>query len=214
MRKKVLLAIAMLISVASFAQKKGDMSVTGIVSVDFGFYTTSFAENNYSTTEKVPYGTSFSVGADYGYFVADNLKLSLAVDVPVTNYCMGKDENDKWLYNKSVSLATYPNVSYYVKLGERFYYTPEIGILFEWRKLKEQLTSSNVETSKIFSWGGYLDFLAFEYKVSERIAIATHIGSLYGISSDYSYENTNKNVKMNELFLSLNNTSVRFRLYF
>ena len=96
MKKLVLFAVAMLVSVASFAQKKGDMFIAGSISADCGTQTTSLSDGGYSTSVSQPLSTSFGFGVEYGYFVADNLKLAMAMSVPFSSSPV-KEVDGKWL---------------------------------------------------------------------------------------------------------------------
>lgn len=35
----------------------------------------------------------------------------------------------KWLKDKATSFIINPNVAYYVRLADKFYYTPEVGVV-------------------------------------------------------------------------------------
>ena len=71
MKKIVLIAVAALISVASFAQKKGDMYVSGYFATDLGGYSVE-------SHDWLPFESVFDIGAEYGYFVANNLRIGLS----------------------------------------------------------------------------------------------------------------------------------------
>ena len=214
MKKNLLLAIAMLLSLASFAQKKGDMFIAGEISTNFGFFTTSSSEDGYATTEKEPYATWLAAGVKYGYFVADNWKLGLAASVPFQSYSYDSSADNEKFKSSSVSLCLNPNVSYYVKLAEKFYYTPEFGVSFQRCKETDKLASKIIETSHYKSLGVYLDFLALEYKVSDRFSISTYLGSIEWRSTKYSYEDTDIKEKIKDFYFSLNDASVYFKFYF
>ena len=212
MKKIVLFSIAMLMSVASFAQKKGDMYVAGSFATEFGSYAMSSSADGYATSEKTPFGTSFEIGGDYAYFIADNTRLGLGVSFPLSSSPIEK-VNGKWLKDKTADFYISPDVAYYVKLADRFYYTPEIGMLFEWSRIRTQLSPSLTESTSISTWGGYINLLAFEFQVSERIAIGITVGGIAAYSSVYTYNDSDVKYKMNQFFCDLNNGSLHFRWY-
>lgn len=72
----------MLLSIASFAQTKGEMFIAGTVSADLGTQKTTLSDGSYSTSAKQPLSSSFGFGVEYGYFIADNWRLTLAMAVP------------------------------------------------------------------------------------------------------------------------------------
>ena len=212
MKKIVLFSIAMLMSVASFAQKKGDMYVAGSFATEFGSYAMSSSADGYATSEKTPFGTSFEIGGDYAYFVADNVRLGLGASFPFSSSPIEKVDG-KWLKDKTADFYFSPDVAYYVKLADRFYYTPEIGMLFEWSRIRTQLSPSLTESTSISTWGGYINLLAFEFQVSERFAIGVTVGGIAAYSSVYTYNDSDVKYKMNQFFCDLNNSCLHFRWY-
>ena len=212
MKKIVLFSIAMLMSVASFAQKKGDMYVAGSFATEFGSYAMSSSADGYATSEKTPFGTSFEIGGDYAYFVADNVRLGLGASFPFSSSPIEKVDG-KWLKDKTADFYFSPDVAYYVKLADKFYYTPEIGMLFEWSRIRTQLSPSLTESTSISTWGGYINLLAFEFQVSERFAIGVTVGGIAAYSSVYTYNDSDVKYKMNQFFCDLNNGSLHFRWY-
>ena len=212
MKKIVLFSIAMLMSVASFAQKKGDMYVAGSFATEFGSYAMSSSADGYATSEKTPFGTSFEIGGDYAYFVADNVRLGLGASFPFSSSPIEKVDG-KWLKDKTADFYFSPDVAYYVKLADKFYYTPEIGMLFEWSRIRTQLSPSLTESTSISTWGGYINLLAFEFQVSERIAIGITVGGIAAYSSVYTYNDSDVKYKMNQFFCDLNNSCLHFRWY-
>lgn len=212
MKKIVLFSIAMLMSVASFAQKKGDMYVAGSFATEFGSYAMSSSADGYATSEKTPFGTSFEIGGDYAYFVADNVRLGLGASFPFSSSPIEKVDG-KWLKDKTADFYFSPDVVYYVKLADKFYYTPEIGMLFGWSRIRTQLSPSLTESTSISTWGGYINLLAFEFQASERMAIGVTVGGIAAYSSDYTYNDSDVKYKMNQIFCDINNSCLHFRWY-
>ena len=213
MKKILLFSVAMLIGVASFAQKKGDMYIAGSISTDFGTQTTTLSEGGYSASVSQPLGTSFSFGAEYAYFVADNFRLAMAMAVPFSSSPV-EEVGGKWLKDKASSFAINPNISYYVRLADRFYYTPEVGVSVNFGSLKEQLSKSETYKTPFWGWDVYANLLALEFRVSEKIAIGAIVSGISYGSAIYTNVDTEAKATINQFKFDLNNSSVHFRFYF
>lgn len=136
------------------AQNKGDMYVGGVIGVS----TNSLSDEGMSTTV-----TNFSFAPEFGYFVADRLRLSGTLAYGLTS-----------AENSTIhSLTIGPSLAYYVRLCDRFYYTPEFGLGFAFGSIDE-INGCGFTTG--------LSFAAFEYKPS------THCGLSFSlVSLDYTY---------------------------
>ena len=211
MKKTILFMIAMLISVASFAQKKGDISVSATYSTDFGTYTTSSSLDGFSSSESHLFDSSFSLGTGIDYFVADNVRLGLSIDVPFTTAPLDKIDGET-LEHKSFSINATPNVAYYVKLSDWLYYTPTVGAYLGWGSSRNELSLTETERWTESTWGFYTDLLSFEFKVSDRFSIATIFGGLGWYSTLYKYPD--HTYKINQFVGDINNTTMHFKWYF
>ena len=211
MKKILFLTTAMLISVASFAQKKGDMYVSGFFTADLGAYASSSSTYG-SSSEWYTFDSSFEIGAEYGYFVADNLRLSLGVSFPIQSSPVDEMDGESYKYI-TTTFDIYPSVAYYVKMGEKCNYTPTLGLMYQRDKMKTKGTELYASSSRASSWGAYLDILAFEFKVSEKFSIGVIAGSLGAYSSNYVYTEDEK-YKMNQFLFDFSHGSVDFKFYF
>ena len=203
----------MFFGVASFAQKKGDMFIAGTISADFGTQTTSLSDGGYSTSVSKPLSTSLGFGVEYGYFAADNLRLAMAMSVPFSSSPV-EEVDGKWLKDKASSFAINPNVAYYVRLADRFYYTPEVGVSVNFGSLKEQLSKSETYKTPFWSWDVYANLLALEFRVSDKIAIGALVGGISYGSAIYTNVDTEVKATINQFDFDFNNSSVHFRFYF
>ncbi|WP_290535159.1 outer membrane beta-barrel protein [Alistipes sp.] len=117
MKRILLCALAILASVQlATAQNKGEKYIggsLGVSTISIGFDGTSAST------------TGFGIAPEFGVFVADRLRLggSLA-------YNLSSSSGDTMH-----TLTLGPNLAYYIKLCDRFYYTPEIGIGFAYVSL-------------------------------------------------------------------------------
>ena len=206
-------SVAMLIGVASFAQIKGDMYIAGSIFTGFGTQTTTLSEGGYSVSVDQPLSTSFSFGVEYGYFVADNIRLAMAMSLP--SFSSPFEEVDgKWLKDKESSFVINPNVAYYLRLADRLYYTPEVGVSVSFGSLKEQLSKSETYKTPFWGWDVYANLLALEFRVSEKIAIGALIGAISYGSVIYTNVDTDYKAAINQFDFDLNNSRVQFRFYF
>lgn len=213
MKKILLFSVAMLIGVASFAQKKGDMFVAGSISADFGTQKTTISDGSYSVSAKQPSGASFSLGAEFGYFVVDNLRLSMYLSVPFSSSPV-EEVDGKWLRNTAAAFAINPNVAYYVRLADRLYYTPEVGVAFEFGSRKEQLSVSESYKTPFWGWNVYANLLALEFKVSEKLSIGALVSGISYGNTRFTDKKTDAYLDSSQFNFDLNNSSVHFRFYF
>lgn len=213
MKRLVLFAVAMFIGLASFAQKKGDMFIAGSISADFGTQTTSLSDGGHSTSVSMPLPTRIGFGVEYGYFVVDNLKLGMSMSVPLTSTPV-EEVDGKWLKDKTFSFAVNPNAAYYVRLADRLYYTPEVGVSAYFGSLKEQPSKSETYKTPFWGWAVYANLLSFEFRVSEKIAIGALIGDMSYGSTIYTNTYNDAKATINQFKFDLNNSSVHFYFYF
>lgn len=216
MRRFTFIAVAMLMSLATFAQTKGERYIAGSLSVDFGTQKTTLEYGPYSESSSMPLNTKLGIGTELGYFVKDNIRLAVALAASYEATPLEKT-NIRWLSNKIVSFAVNPNVSYYFPLADRLYYTPEIGVSFEFGSIKEELGLHEAYTTPARGWAIYANLLALEYRVSEKVALGIHAGGfLYGTASfaiEDSFGSKTK-YKSSQAKFDINTSSVHFCYYF
>ena len=205
MKKILLLSIAMLISVASFAQKKGDMYVSGYFATDLGGYSVE-------SHDWLPFESVFDVGAEYGYFVADNLRIGLEASFPFSTSLENDMDGESYRYN-SVGLDICPNIAYYVKMAENCYYTPEFGLGYILYNSKTTGSELYASTSHSSTWGAYLNILSFEFKVNEKFSIGVSGGGIGLYTSKHVYAETEA-FNMNQFVCDLDSGVVEFKFYF
>lgn len=216
MKRVTFIVVAMLMSIASFAQAKGEHYIAGTFSADFGTQKTTFEYGPYSESSKTPLNTKLALGAEYGHFVANNFRLAMALGVSYQGIPL-EETNIKWLRNKTVSFVVNPNVSYYFPLADRLYYTPEIGASFEFGSIKEELTLHEAYTTPATGWAVYVNLLALEYRVSEKAALGILVGGFHYGTASFAIEDTfgsETKYKSSQAKFDFDNSSVHFRYYF
>ncbi len=106
MKRFLVIVVAMVLCTsAAFAQNKGDKYIGGYAGV---------ALQNVSIDGESATGVSFAIRPEFGYFVADRLKIGASVAYGIES---------------GINILTIePNISYYARLCDGLYYTPGIDL--------------------------------------------------------------------------------------
>lgn len=156
--KTLLLRIAAIVSLqVASAQKRGEMYVGG----SLGVTTASASIDGISAS-----ATSFGFAPEFGYFVADRLRLSGSIAYNLTSSG-----------DTSHVLTIGPSVAYYVRLCDRFYYTPEAGIGFAY---------ASAYGANGYGFATGLKFGAFEFRPASHCGISFSLLSLQYTYLSYS----------------------------
>jgi hypothetical protein len=212
--KRILLVVAtLLVCVSLSAQNKGEMFIAPTIGASFGSQNSKFFDGVNTTTDKKPMTTSLSGQGEFGYFVANNLRLAFDLGVSFST-TPNAQIGSRWLRSNTVSFMLNPNVAYYVRLADRLYYTPEIGVFYEFGFNKEDLTTSTTDNTRYSGWGLYTNLLALEYRVNQKIAIGVIIGGLdYSSMREKSNDVPNVYSDHRQFVLDLNSASVSVYFY-
>lgn len=139
------------LSVAS-AQQKGDKYIGGSLHLATA---TSISDGSSSTN------VEFGLAPEFSYFVANKFRVGLSA-----SYSLAHSID----FNITAhTLAIGPNIAYYVKLSDNFYYTPEFFIGF---------TYSGDKYLDSYGCGIALSIVGFEFKPKPNIGIAFNVLSL------------------------------------
>jgi hypothetical protein len=182
--KKLLLSIIALCSIASLsAQKKGEMFVGGRL----GLSTTSVIIEGESST-----GVGFQIAPEFGYFITDKFKVGASIE---------------YSFDNSIhSFEIMPNIAYYARICNGFYYTPgfELGLAIG---ASENLTMPG------FGLGLHLG--SFEFRPTPKFGMSVNLLSFsYAVMS---YRERDLNIKMNSHGINFNlglSPSVGVKYYF
>lgn len=166
MKRLIICALAFLaVSVQSVsAQDKGDKYVGGMLGVGVS---ANFVEGISSTA------TNVGIAPEFGYFVANKLKVGAGIG-----------------YSLSISGATThvltvsPNVAYYVKLCNNFYYTPAFEIGFAY---------GHSEGLDGVGFGLGLSLAGFEFRPSTHFGLSVNLLSLNYVFLSYPDYGVNSN---------------------
>lgn len=151
MKKKLFVCLLLLASVTSIAsaQQKGDRYIGGSLSIATS---TAIIEGDAATT------VNFGVAPEFGYFVADKLRVSLGLSYSLAY-------NDVATHTVVVG----PSIAYYVRLADNFYYLPELFVGFEY---------AGNRYSDGYGVGIGLSVVGFEFKPKPNIGISFNVLSL------------------------------------
>lgn len=152
-----LLAILSTSAICASAQTKGDMFVGG----NLGISTTSLIIEGESST-----GLNFNIAPEFGYFVADNLKIGASISY-------GIESADYATH----TLSVLPNIAYYVKVCNNFYYTPGLELGF---------AAGFSEDISMPGFGLGVNLGSFELRPTEKFGISINLLSLSYVVLTYN----------------------------
>ncbi len=209
--KRTLLTLAAIIGIAfsAAAQQKGDQTLGFNLGYNTGKTSTTVQVNDKQSDAITTLGgDNLSVGVEYGYFVANSLRIGGQIGY-------GYTANG----SKTHSLTIMPNIAYYVRLADNFYYTPNFSIGFGLGT-----TGKDEYTDESFTMCGLateLQPLAVEFRPTEKFAMSVSLCSLQYVflahseSDEIFNQQITTKVKSNAFnFDLLANAQIGFKLYF
>lgn len=212
MKKIILITAALFACMVLSAQNKNEKYISVSISTSFGIENVESYDGAYTTHTTNPLTTSLNVMGEFGYFIADKIRLAMAVGVPFSSSPTTKSGNT-WLRNNVVGVQVNPNIAYYVKLADNFYYTPEIGFSYNLGTFKEDITTNASMNLNYNGWDVYANILALEFRISPKLAIGTNIGAISYSNVKYTERGTAKYIKDSQLRLDFNDASFHVRFY-
>lgn len=200
--KRIITACAALLVLScgfATAQKKGEISIGGMIGVSGGYSKTSpvvtvtgkgtgtnckdltpagdhTVNVDTKSKEKTPSSTMVSAGAEFGWFFADNWKLGVNIQYALDSNPYEKN-NGKWLRQNTNLVFAGPQLAYYLKISDGFYYTTQIAAfgLLGTTKTEAQRIS---EIKDVFGYGFELAPGAFEFRPTSHFAFSVSFLSL------------------------------------
>lgn len=212
--KKIVFVIGILVfSMNAFAQNKGDKFFLTELGGSFGSVNIEVTDGVQSVVSKKPYNASVGAEIGMGFFVANNLRLEFPIGIGYQN-TPSLESDGKWLKDEFLGAYFKPNIAYYVKLADRFYYTPEIGAGLEAGTNKYVQSYSQSSRYKYLGYGIHAKLLAFECRASNKVAFGLNIGLVTYFHSKM-YNNLYSAYVLNDQFkFNFNTASVTARFYF
>ena len=190
MKRIILIFILLLGSMGLTAQNRGERYLAGTISTSLDYqHFDYYNDKSLSSQSILPLTTAVGLGVEWGFFVADRLRLSLGFGIPFSSSPSTlMNQTGQWSYSSTIGIQVNPNVAYYLELADKFFYCPEIGAAFDFGKLfqeKNALTNDNKSTYS--GWTAYAHLLSFEYRISPKVALGIGSGTVR-----YSYVKVKK----------------------
>lgn len=214
MKKILLMILCTITSLVMSAQEKGDMYVSGSFNISGGNTKTIIEGDQATNTTKTPSSLSFSIAPEVGFFIMDNLKVGLKLSYGLSRAYKSEVDNRK-LYRFTHSVAVVPNVSYYLRIVDKLYYTPgvdlEIGASLE----KNQINSSTTEKTYVDTKVGLkVNLLSLEYRFSDKLAITGNYSN-FAVSTTIRKTSDTSRRNTNSISLNMNpSTNIGLKYYF
>lgn len=209
------------------AQKKGDFSLglsAGISYTDATALSKTTMSRNTDNNSVYSFGVSAS--PEIGYFIVDNLKISLS-----GGYALQSERKEGTYGGVEPKMSTGvfaigPSVSYYVKVARGLYFTPEIGAFYAFGTTKQRdislvFSGSAGDLQNITATVGISDFstelhgfelaanlFALEYKPSDRIGIAVSFGQIEYVSLSGDAQEKNISIDSQTIGFRMNTSAV------
>ena len=213
MKKLVLLTGVIFLSIGAFAQERGEKYVDFAGYSWFGNSKTKASNGHQYITSTHPANTYFGFETSFGYFVAKRFVLGLGVGVGYSKV-PDRQENSEWLFVKSTGLWLKPYLSYYVKLADRFYYKPEVGVTLEMGNSKYNETQYLTETYSYKSLGFFVNLFALEYRIGQHFAIGATVGRLNSLRSKMDIGTSGTTVTTKQWHFDFNSCEIAAKIYF
>ena len=148
--KKFIISLLAIISVATLsAQTKGEMYAGG--SLGIGTYSLISGNNNITAAD-------FNIAPEFGYFAANNFKIGASISYGLES---GNPLNH--------IIQIMPNMAYYVRVCDKFYYTPVLQFGFVCG-IREDISMPG--------FGLGLSLGSFEFRPTPRLGVSVDLLSL------------------------------------
>lgn len=226
--RKLFLTILFTTSVLCLnAQKKGDFSLGLSAGISYTDATTlSKTTMSGNTDNNSVYSFGVSASPEIGYFIVDNLKISLS-----GGYALQSERKEGTYGGVEPKMSTGvfaigPSVSYYLKVARGLYLTPEIGAFYafgttEQRDISLIFSGSAGDPQSRTATVGISDFstelhgfelaanlFALEYKPSDRIGIAVSFGQIEYVSLSGDAQEKNISIDSQTIGFRMNTSAV------
>ncbi len=188
MKKILFVVLTLCCAIVAGAQEKGEKYLGVGLCLNAGSKTTESKVGGYIQSETVPNNFELGMGAEFGYFVSNNIRVALSLNYSHENSPTSKTSEGTWLKEKANLFGINPNVAYYKRIGDSFYYTPEIGGTVEFGKYSDPINANKYASYNCSGWSIYANLLSFEYRFSGKFALGVSYGSLSYSKADVKEE--------------------------
>ncbi len=141
MKRFIICTLFVAICGIASAQKKGEMSIGGLLGVNTSLTSSTEKSGSISTTTKTPGTTSFQIVPEFSYFVANNCRLSVGIGYGLESSPITKD-SDKWLRNNLHLFQIGAGFSYFIRITDKFHYAPMLSFSGLFGKDKINISAS------------------------------------------------------------------------
>ncbi len=170
MKRIIICTLFVAICGIASAQKKGEMSIGGIVGVNTSLTSSTEKSGSVSTTEKTPGTTSFQIVPEFSYFVANNCRLTVGIGYGLKSTPLTKD-SDKWLKNNLHLFQIGAGFSYFIKITDKFHYAPMLSFSGLFGKDKINISSSTDYSLGAAGFSTKFSPAMFQFRPLRHIAI-------------------------------------------
>ena len=161
------------------AQKKGDVSIGGIIGISGGY------SGIRSDGNGTPSSTDFNAGAEFGWFFADNWRLGASMQYALNSNPYEKS-GDGWLRQNTNLVLVGPELAYYLKIRDGFFFTPRVAVFGTIGSVKVE-TKDIYVSKNVVGYGVDLAPGAFEFRPTSHFAFSVSFLTL-----GYSFTNIKK----------------------
>ena len=212
MRKQVLVVLLASVFGTINAQQAGEKYLGIDIDADFGTVkeSTKFGSSVYDND--VLYDPSYSVEFEFGYFVTDNIKAGFSAGYG-SNISKEYDSSDNVLKSNTNLAILGASASYYKKLADHVFYTPEIGAFVSFGNYNEAQTVNKKISLPARSFGAVIAPLSFEIRATDMIAFGASFCTLNFVNMKLKYEDIDAEIITKNYSFSAD-SSVSLRLYF
>lgn len=211
--KKVLLVVMALCCAMVAGAQKGEKYLGVGLNLSAGSSKSESKSGNYTQTETYPADFKFGLGAEFGYFVSDNVRLALYLNFNHEDSPVSKSSDNSWLKEKANLFGINPNIAYYKKIADRFYYTPEVGASFQFGKYSEPVASNTTVSYDATGWNIYANIVSFEYRLSDRFALGVTYGAI-GYNKLTIKGNSDSSTSYGNFYFDLGSAGLNAKFYF
>lgn len=183
MKRLLLFLLAFSLTSLAFGQKAEDKSFG--IGLDFTTGMNKYQGDSYW----IPEDTGANVMLEYGYFASNHLRFSIAGGILYTSSPSRDGEKD-WLNTRSICAVLNPGISYYFRITDRFFYTPEVGYAFSVGGYSQELSHAEKVKALRMIHSFYLNALAFECKLDDKWSVSFTGGALNWSRHKYSFNDS------------------------
>lgn len=194
------------IALAVSGQNQGKVVVGG----NFSLFTEKGTRNTDNISETTGKSTHFSLIPSIHYFITDSWSIGTGIGLEHTKILTRPGDEDKDtpdLYDKTNYFVLNPSAFYYLKLSEKFYYTPNIYLKLKLGKTKADKTKKKVNETNRNAVNIGVTLLNFEFRPIEQLGLGISCGDVC-----YVYEMNKNNPSKDESSIKNKTSTFHFSL--